>query len=134
MASGSIGQVHRARLAEGRVVVKVRRPGIEETIKLDMQILRWLAESLESLMPELRVYCPKMIVQEFEQLLSRELDYVNEASATERFAGAFAGNPHIRIPKVYWSCPARLCSPLRKSRGRTSSPSLLRMAWSSTGV
>ena len=103
MASASIGQVYRAKDKKDRdVVVKVRRPGIEETIRVDMELLQWLAESLENLMPELRIYRPTAIVAELQQLLTRELDYVNEASATARFAKAFADDDGIRIPKVYW--------------------------------
>ncbi len=103
VASASIGQVYQARTQEGiEVVVKVRRPDIDDVIKLDMQLLRWLAESLESLMPELRVYRPTMVVSELAEMLTRELDYVNEASATARFAEAFKGDAGIRIPKVYW--------------------------------
>ena len=47
-------------------MVKVRRPGIDRTITLDMQLLAWLAESLENFMPELRVYRPAMLVSELE--------------------------------------------------------------------
>ena len=103
IASGSIGQVYRARAHDGtELVVKVRRPQIEETIKLDMQLLRWLAESLEKLMPELRSYRPAMLVSELEEMLTRELDYINEASATVRFAEGFEDDAGIRVPKVYW--------------------------------
>ncbi len=103
IASGSIGQVYKARAHDGTErVVKVRRPHIEETITLDMQLLRWLAESLESLLPEARSFRPVMFVNELEQTLKRELDYVNEASATARFREAFAGVPGIRIPAVDW--------------------------------
>ncbi len=103
VASASIGQVYRARTPEGaEVMVKVRRPDIADVIKLDMQLLGWLAESLENLMPELRVYRPIMLVAELEEMLTRELDYVNEASTTARFAEAFAGDNGIHIPKVHW--------------------------------
>lgn len=103
LASASIGQVYRAvGFDDEQLVVKVRRPDIEETIRLDMQLLQWLAESLESLIPETRIYRPAAIVSELEQTLLRELDYVNEASATERFGKAFFDDAGIAIPKVYW--------------------------------
>jgi len=103
IASGSIGQVYRARGREGKdLVVKVRRPDIDETVKLDMQLLRWLAESLETLVPELAIYRPTMLVAELEETLTREMDYVNEATSTDRFAAWFKGEPGLRIPKVYW--------------------------------
>jgi len=103
IASGSIGQVHRAKTKAGDdVVIKVQRPGIEEIIALDMQLLKWLAESLESLIPELAVYRPTLLVAELDQMLTRELDYIHEASATTRFARAFAEDPGLHIPRVYW--------------------------------
>src|SRR5690348_7471427 len=40
IASASIGQVHAARLRDGRdVIVKVRKPGVERTIEIDLEIL-----------------------------------------------------------------------------------------------
>lgn len=103
VASASIGQVYRARLANNKeVVIKVRRPDIEQTIATDMQIMRWLADSLVALIPESRIYRPVTVVEEFDQAISRELDYVNEAATTDRFARAFADDPGIHIPKVYW--------------------------------
>lgn len=103
IASGSIGQVYRATLADGsEVVVKVRRPGIEDVIAPDIQLLKWLAESLQRVVPELAIYRPMIIVQEFEQVLERELDFIHEASATTRIAEAFAGFPGLRVPRVFW--------------------------------
>ncbi|UCE60988.1 MAG: AarF/ABC1/UbiB kinase family protein [Phycisphaerales bacterium] len=103
IASGSIGQVYRAKAKDGtELVVKVQRPGVAEEIQLDMQLLAWLAESLETLIPELKVYRPTILVAELEETLTRELDYINEASATARFAKAFADDSAIRIPRVYW--------------------------------
>lgn len=103
IASGSIGQVYRATLLDDReVVVKVRRPGIESTVEQDLQLLQWLAESVERVIPELAIYRPVIIVQEFEQVLEREMDFVHEASATARIGEAFAGNPGLRVPGVIW--------------------------------
>ncbi|MCH7808385.1 MAG: AarF/ABC1/UbiB kinase family protein [Planctomycetes bacterium] len=109
-ASGSIGQVYRARVHDGTdVVVKVRRPGIEQVIRLDIQLLTWLASSLESLVPELRAFQPSVLVLELEQMLTLELDYINEAAATARFAAGFSGDDGIRIPQVYWDyCGPRM--------------------------
>lgn len=103
IASGSIGQVYLAEVKGGAsVVVKVLRPGIESIIDLDMQLLNWLAESLERFVPEVAAYRPVMVVQEFEKSLSREMDYINEASATTLIAEAFRDRPEIRVPRVFW--------------------------------
>lgn len=102
-ASGSIAQVHRAVTHDQQqVVVKIKRPGIDEIIQLDMYVLEWMAERAEALFDELRPYHPKMIVDEFAQTIRRELDFVNEASATSRFYEAFKDDPNIKTPQVHW--------------------------------
>ncbi len=102
-ASGSIGQVYHARSLSGTpLVVKVRRPDIENIIDTDMQLLNWFAETIETLMPELAIYRPKLLALDLEQFLKRELDYISEASATAQFEKAFADDVGIRIPHVYW--------------------------------
>lgn len=102
-ASGSIAQAHRAVTNDGQeVVVKVKRPGVEQIIQLDVYVLRFLAEQAETLFPELRPYRPKMLVEEFTQTLQRELDFVNEASATTRFYDAFKDDAHITTPQIRW--------------------------------
>ncbi|MGI9196077.1 MAG: AarF/UbiB family protein, partial [Candidatus Nanopelagicales bacterium] len=48
LAAASIGVTHRAVLADGRrVIVKVQRPGIEESVDRDGQVLVWAARKLE---------------------------------------------------------------------------------------
>ncbi len=107
-ASGSIGQVYRATATDDmQVVVKVKRPGIEETIRLDMHILKWLADALERYVPEVAAFKPVLLVEEFEEAILREMDYVNEAASTARFHEAFEDDPHVSSPQVRWD----LCGP-----------------------
>lgn len=102
-ASGSIAQVHRAVTHDDRqVVVKIKRPGIDQMIQLDMYVLQWMAERAEALFPELRPFRPRMIIEEFAQTIRRELDFINEASATSRFYEAFKDDPNIDTPEVCW--------------------------------
>ena len=102
-ASGSIGQVHRAVTTDNQqVVVKIKRPGIEQIIQLDIYVLKFLADQAEALFPEMRPYRPKMLVEEFTQTIQRELDFINEASATTRFSAAFKDDPDITTPQVRW--------------------------------
>ncbi len=104
IACGSIGQVYRATLANGRaVVVKVRRPGIEQEMRSDMQLLRWLAEAMEKWVVETRPYHPTTLVDEFERTLMRELDFLHEAATTARMHDAFEDEANISIPEVIWS-------------------------------
>ena len=64
LAAASIGQVHRATLDSGEdVVVKVQRPGLEETIRTDLDLLAFLAEQLESQVPEVQQFRPVAAVE-----------------------------------------------------------------------
>ena len=103
-AAASIAQVHRAKLATGTpVILKIRRPGIEEKIEADLRIIEYLAHLIEREMPEARLYRPVEVVAQFRRSLERELDLAAEARNTERFARNFADDPDIRVPQVYWA-------------------------------
>lgn len=107
VAAASIAQVHGARLHSGeRVVVKVRRSGIELKVTTDLEIIQALAELLEKHSPSLRPYQPVAIVRQFRRTLLRELDFSYEKRNIEEFAERFADEPHVHIPRVH---PA-LCS------------------------
>ncbi|HQT01088.1 MAG: ubiquinone biosynthesis protein UbiB [Hydrogenophilales bacterium 16-64-46] len=101
LAAASIAQVHRARLRDGTpVVVKIRRPGIEDVIRADLRILDHAARLLDSEMPDLRRYDPVHIVAQFRRSLYRELDLAKEARNIEQFARHFADDPDVTIPRV----------------------------------
>ncbi|MGB3087112.1 MAG: AarF/ABC1/UbiB kinase family protein [Phycisphaerae bacterium] len=103
-AAGSIAQAHNARTKDGRaVVVKVRRPRIRETLEADIDILSRLADLAQRYVPEYRVFRPVLLVEEFAQTVRREIDFIAEASNTQRFGEVFGDDPHIRVPRVVWS-------------------------------
>jgi ubiquinone biosynthesis protein len=102
LGSASIGQVHRAVLPNGeKVVVKVQRPGIEQTVRVDLEIMAQLAALLENHVEGWKVHRPTAIMAEFARRLEQELDYSAESAHIERFAHQFTGEPTIRVPKVY---------------------------------
>ncbi|AIR03692.1 ABC transporter [Cedecea neteri] len=108
LASGSVAQIHRARLRTGdEVIVKIQRPGIETTLKADLRLLRYLAESLEQQSPALARFQPVMLVRYLENALYQELDFCHEAANGEKFYQFFAGSDDIVIPKIYpeWCSP-----------------------------
>jgi len=103
LAAASIAQVYRATLKDGtRVVVKMRRPGIESVIQADLRIMEHAARLLESEVPDSRRYDPVQIVSQFRRSLNRELDLVKEARNLDQFARHFADEPLVKIPRVYW--------------------------------
>ena len=102
-ASGSIAQAHYATLQDGtKVVLKVRRPDIEDRVMMDLSWLRYLADLAEQYIPELQLYRPAAIVEELERAVRREMDLVIEASFTAKFYDLFKEDKNIRTPRVYW--------------------------------
>ncbi len=101
IACASIGQVHSARLADGRdVVVKVRKPGIRALIECDLDILQQLAASAEKWFPDLNGYDVEGLVDEFGQLLRFELDYTREARNIAIFRRIFQNSREFELPEV----------------------------------
>ena len=102
LAAASIGQVHRAVLDSGeKVVVKVQRPQIENTIAVDLEILAHIAELMEQYLEEVQGHRPSSIVQEFARSLSREIDFTIELTNIQRFRLQFENNETIHVPFVY---------------------------------
>jgi len=101
LASASIGQVHSARLKSGRrVVVKVQHPGIEGTIRRDLDILRFLAEIAER-NERLRGYQPVVLVREFSRTILNELDFRREMRNLRVFRRKFGDDATVVFPKPY---------------------------------
>jgi ubiquinone biosynthesis protein len=111
LATASIGQVHRARLAtpEGpvEVVVKVQRPGITNTVARDLELLHIMAVALERAIPETKIYAPVGLVAQFDRSITSELDFTIEAENAERFAQNFKDSTTIKFPKVYRQVSAK---------------------------
>ena len=101
LAAATIAQVHAAVLRDGRrVVVKVRRPGLEARIAEDTATLAYLAALAEQLAPQLRRLDLVGMVAEFRKSLGRETDFRIEAQNIRRFRVAMAEVPGLWIPDV----------------------------------
>ncbi len=97
MAAASIGQVHRARTHDGRkVVVKVRYPGVAETMKTDFAFMHRLGGIAGSF----TVVDGHAVVDELQARVLEECDYQREARWQRRFAEILAGDPDISVPAV----------------------------------
>ena len=101
-AAGSIAQVHRARLPDGReVAVKVRRPGVSAAIDADLLLLEALAAWWQEEQPLAQRFQPMEIVRQLRRSLAREVDFAAEARSQERFCESFRGDPGIVVPSVH---------------------------------
>jgi len=81
IAAASLGQVHRARLRDGRqVAVKVQRPGIREALLEDLDALDEIARFLDGHTTAGKRYQFCQILDQLRRTLLRELDYRQEAT------------------------------------------------------
>lgn len=104
VAAASIGQVYKARLkANGDLVaLKIQRPRCEEIISLDLYILRWWSGIYTDIFRILkRDINVQSIIDDFGELIYREIDYIAEAANAQRFNSLYAGITDVFVPKVY---------------------------------
>lgn len=99
VAAASLGQVYRARLADGReVAVKVQRPGIERLAAIDLGALRVVMRVVDRATRVGRRINAARLFEEFEALVGQELDYGQEVRNLERFGANFRQEPDVRVP------------------------------------
>lgn len=117
LAAASIGQVHAAKLDDGReVVVKIQYPGVAEAVRSDLRNAEAFAPLLRVLSPHLEV---EPLVDELRERVTDELDYEREAQYQRGFADRYAGHPFIHVPEVVADrCRARVLV-VERVRGRT---------------
>ena len=99
LASASLGQVHRARMRDGRpVAVKVQRPGIREGIAEDLEALRDLARFMDRHSSLGDRYQLEKTVETFGRTLVAELDYRREAQNLIRLSQNLERFERIVVP------------------------------------
>jgi len=108
IAAASLAQVHAATLHNGDpVVVKVQRPGIEEVIEVDLEILYDVAELLQGRVPTAQMYDLPKIARGFATTLRMELNFYREGHNAERFRENFSDDPYLYVPEVSWDLTTR---------------------------
>jgi Predicted unusual protein kinase len=107
LAAASLGQVYKGKLKTGETVaVKVQRPGLSESIALDIYILRTLAQWAKKRFKFIRSDLVA-IMDEFGQRIYEEMDYNHEGRNAERFRQLYGNIPDIYVPKIYWGYTGR---------------------------
>src|SRR5262245_29547981 len=101
LAAASLGQVHRAAMRDGRlVVVKVQRPGIRPKIVHELEAIEEIATLLEQHTEAGRRYGYGSIVEEVRKSLLRELDYRQEARNLHTLRENLARFERIVVPRA----------------------------------
>jgi predicted unusual protein kinase regulating ubiquinone biosynthesis (AarF/ABC1/UbiB family) len=98
IASASIAQVHRARLADGRqVAVKVQYPGIASLIEADLAALEGIFEAISRLESSVNL---QPILDYLRWTLPMELDFQREARSIANLKEAIGHRDDVLIPEV----------------------------------
>jgi hypothetical protein len=104
LAAASIGQVHGARLRDGRAVaVKIQYPGVADAIRADLknaQLLVTFLSLLTGLYTRRLNTDVRSAAREMSVRIVEELDYKSEAANQADFAKRYHGHPFIHIPEV----------------------------------
>ena len=104
IASASIAQVHAAVLPDGtEVVAKVVRPGIEQRIRSDLELLSSLARLARRYHPEGERIRPNEVVGEFERVIIDELSMQREGANASMLRRNWEDSDELYIPKIHWS-------------------------------
>ena len=104
VAAASIGQVYKGRLRSNgaQVAIKIQRPNCEDAIATDLYILRFYASVVQQVLTLLRRDINLVsVIDDFGELIYREIDYRAEAVNAQRFAELYASVPNIFVPKIY---------------------------------
>ena len=136
LASASIGQVHRARMSDGReLAVKVQHPGIAAAVEADLAN----ASILEAISaaPGMKRLDVKTMLAVVRQRFREELDYELEAKNLAFFAELHSEDPTIRIPTLVASLCGKRVLTTELVRGKSfeeacSTAESDRAAWART--
>jgi ubiquinone biosynthesis protein len=101
LGSASIAQIYRARLHDGSpVIVKLQRPGLEESVATDSAAMLQLAGVVERSTVTGVAIRPRAMVLDFIETIQQELDFRVEAANAAALAGALASDEGVRVPSV----------------------------------
>uniref|UniRef100_A0A7N8WNM8 Atypical kinase COQ8A, mitochondrial n=1 Tax=Mastacembelus armatus TaxID=205130 RepID=A0A7N8WNM8_9TELE len=97
-AAASIGQVHLARLKDGReVAMKIQYPGVAKSINSDVNNIM-TALSLSNALPE--GLFPEHLIEVMSRELALECDYIREAKCAKKFQELLKDHPFFNVPEV----------------------------------
>jgi predicted unusual protein kinase regulating ubiquinone biosynthesis (AarF/ABC1/UbiB family) len=117
MAAASLGQVHAAKLHDGReVVIKVQYPGVDKALDNDLKNAGVLVRGFA--MAGSETLDGRPYYEEMRASLMRELDYRQEAAQAEAYRQAAARYPELVVPEVISDHSAGKVICLERLRGQ----------------
>ncbi|WP_330241736.1 aminotransferase class III-fold pyridoxal phosphate-dependent enzyme [Streptomyces sp. NBC_00525] len=101
VASGSVAQVHRARLLSGQqVAVKLVKEGVPEHIEQNLRMMRRGVRLAEKVVPAVAASDGLRRFTEVATLFRSQADMLQEAVRQKAVYRNFEGHPYVRVPRV----------------------------------
>lgn len=102
VATASIGQVYKGKHKNGReVAIKVKRPGIDQTIDTDFQAFLFLLDVLNIVSNKREATEFTILFNEYYRLLKEEIDFKKEVDNMVRFKAMFKSKSYVKVPTPY---------------------------------
>lgn len=95
--AASIGQVHKATLGDKDLAVKIQYPGVSESIKSDLAMVKPIAMSMFNIPSK----GSEKYFKEVENKLIEETDYIMEIEQSMAISLACKNLPNLQFPKYY---------------------------------
>jgi glutamate-1-semialdehyde 2,1-aminomutase len=101
VATGSVAQVHRARLLDGRkVAVKLVKNGVPEHIEQNLRLMARGVRLAEKMVPVIAESDGVRRFTEVANLFRAQADMLQEAARQKTVHRNFKGHPYVRVPQV----------------------------------
>lgn len=100
ISGASLGQVYLAKIRGKEVIVKVKRPGIDNVVEEDIKVLKKIIPfAMRFVDPNLR-YSAEAMLSQFIETIHEELDYRIESQNLKTIRRNFRDYPKVIIPSV----------------------------------
>ena len=100
LASASLAQVHKIKIDNLECVIKVQKPNLMYQVDRDIRALKIAAKGAKIFLKDYPRIDPEIIINDYQSVIKRELDFRIEAANAKKTYEKFADNQHLYVPKI----------------------------------